>query len=104
MVNLIPKLNNVLTATTPGINYEVQPEYWERFEDAFATEANEFVACILDKEVPVKLEIGLMSLKIGWALQHALLSGERISPWLLIEMKITNKRTNRDIYKLWDEF
>lgn len=57
----------------------MQPEYWERFEDAFATEANEFVACTLNNTpVPLKLELGLMSLKIGWALQEALLTGERI--------------------------
>jgi myo-inositol 2-dehydrogenase/D-chiro-inositol 1-dehydrogenase len=79
MVNLDPRLNNVTMAQTSGINHEVQPEYWERFEDAFATEANEFVASIIDDTpVPLKLELGLMSLKIGWALQEALLSGERI--------------------------
>jgi myo-inositol 2-dehydrogenase / D-chiro-inositol 1-dehydrogenase len=42
-------------------------------------EANEFVAAILNNTpVPIALELGLMSLKIGWALQDALLSGERI--------------------------
>lgn len=61
------------------MQHEVRPEYWERFEDAFATEANELVAAILnDTSVPVKLELGLVSLKIGWALHEALLSGERI--------------------------
>lgn len=78
-VNVVPRLNNVTMAQTNGISHEVQPEYWERFEDAFATEANEFVASIVDNTpVPLKLELGLMSLKIGWALQEALLSGERI--------------------------
>lgn len=68
-----------MVADEEGIRHEVQPEYWERFEDAFATEANEFVAAIVnDTPVPVKLELGLMSLKIGWALQDALLRGERI--------------------------
>jgi myo-inositol 2-dehydrogenase/D-chiro-inositol 1-dehydrogenase len=76
-VNVVPRLNNVTMAQTGGIKHEVQPEYWERFEDAFATEANEFVACIVDDTpVPLKLELGLMSLKIGWALQEALLTGE----------------------------
>jgi myo-inositol 2-dehydrogenase/D-chiro-inositol 1-dehydrogenase len=79
MVNLVPRLDNVTTAEKGGIRHQVQPEYWERFEDAFATEANEFVASIVDDTpVPLKLELGLMSLKIGWALQDALLSGKRI--------------------------
>ena len=79
MVNLVPRLNNVTVASSKGIGHEVQPEYWERFEDAFATEANEFTSAILDHTpVPVKLELGLLSLKIGWALQEALLTGERI--------------------------
>ncbi|KAK5278300.1 hypothetical protein LTR16_008786, partial [Cryomyces antarcticus] len=57
----------------------VQPEYWERFEDAFATEANEFCERVLeDKPVPLPLELGLKSLEIGWALQEALLSGKTV--------------------------
>jgi myo-inositol 2-dehydrogenase/D-chiro-inositol 1-dehydrogenase len=79
MVNVVPRINNVVVADKSGIGHEVQPEYWQRFEDAFATEANEFLSAILNNtEVPVKMEIGLMSLKIGWALQEALLTGDRI--------------------------
>jgi myo-inositol 2-dehydrogenase / D-chiro-inositol 1-dehydrogenase len=79
MVNLIPRLNNVALAEKGGIRHEVQPEYWERFEDAFATEANEFIGSILhDTPVPLKLELGLMSLRIGRALQDALLTGKVI--------------------------
>jgi myo-inositol 2-dehydrogenase / D-chiro-inositol 1-dehydrogenase len=79
MVNLLPQSNNVKTATSIGITQQVQPEYWERFEDAFATEANEFIACIIeDTPVPLKLEMGLKVIKIGWALQEALLTGEVI--------------------------
>ena len=79
MVNLVPRLNNVTVASSEGIGHEVQPEYWERFEDAFATEAKEFTSAILDHTpVPVRLELGLLSLKIGWALQEALLTGERV--------------------------
>ena len=79
MVNLVPRLDNVTVASSKGVGHEVQPEYWERFEDAFATEANEFVSAVLDDTpVPVGLALGLMSLQIGWALQEALLTGERI--------------------------
>lgn len=77
MVNVIPKQNNVVIADKLGMRHEVQPEYWQRFQDAFALEANEFVGAILDdKEVPVKLETGITVMKIGQGLQHALLTGE----------------------------
>ncbi|OCK76107.1 NAD(P)-binding protein [Lepidopterella palustris CBS 459.81] len=78
-VNVHPHSNNVLVAGKSGISNEVQPEYWERFEDAFATEANEFCESVLeDKPVPLPLELGLKSLEIGWALQDALLSGKTV--------------------------
>lgn len=79
MINVHPRSNNVMIATGPGITNEVQPEYWERFEDAFALEANEFCESVLhDKPVPLPLELGLMVMEIGRALQDALLSGEQI--------------------------
>jgi myo-inositol 2-dehydrogenase / D-chiro-inositol 1-dehydrogenase len=79
MVNVIPKANNVVIADNLGIRHEVQPEYWQRFEDAFALEANEFVESVLkDKPVPLPLETGMMVMKIGRALQDSLLSGDRI--------------------------
>ncbi|KAL5044676.1 hypothetical protein BDW71DRAFT_198796 [Aspergillus fruticulosus] len=77
MVNVIPRANNVVVADKGGLRHAVQPEYWQRFEHAFALEANEFVDAVLnDKPVPVKLETGMTVMKIGQALQHALLSGE----------------------------
>lgn len=77
MVNVIPKANNVVVADKLGMRHEVQPEYWQRFEHAFATEANEFVDSVLgDKPVPLPLETGMAVMKIGRALQDALLSGE----------------------------
>ncbi|KAL4808165.1 hypothetical protein BDV18DRAFT_158277 [Aspergillus unguis] len=77
MVNVIPKNNNVMLADKLGMRHEVQPEYWQRFEHAFALEANEFTDAVLnDKPVPLGLETGVKVMKIGQALQHALLSGE----------------------------
>ncbi|KAF7557547.1 hypothetical protein G7Z17_g550 [Cylindrodendrum hubeiense] len=77
MVNVIPKANNVVIADKLGMRHEVQPEYWQRFEDAFALEANEFTDSVInDKPVPLPMEGGLMVMHIGRALQHALLSGE----------------------------
>jgi myo-inositol 2-dehydrogenase / D-chiro-inositol 1-dehydrogenase len=43
MVNVIPQADNVVLADKQGIRHEVQPEYWQGLEDAFATEAKEFV-------------------------------------------------------------
>ncbi|GAD98694.1 predicted protein [Paecilomyces variotii No. 5] len=78
-VNLVPRQNNVTVADKLGIRHEVQPEYWQRFEHAFALEANEFVESVLmDKPVPLPLETGMMVMKIGRALQDALLSGQVI--------------------------
>ena len=58
------------------MRHEVQPEYWQRFEDAFALEANEFVKAVLnDESVPLPLEKGIRVMEIGRALQEALLSG-----------------------------
>ncbi|KIW89782.1 uncharacterized protein Z519_09939 [Cladophialophora bantiana CBS 173.52] len=79
MVNVIPKANNVVVADKTGMRHEVQPEYWQRFEDAFATEAQEFVTSVLEgKEVPVPLESGFMVMKIGRALQESLLTGKAV--------------------------
>lgn len=79
MVNLIPRTNHVQVADSKGISHAVPEEYWQRFEDAFATEANEFVASVLEnKPVPVKLELGIKGLIIGRALQDSLLTGQRI--------------------------
>lgn len=84
MVNVHPRSNFVQVAGQNGISNGVQPEYWERFEDAFATEANEFVDCVLDdRPVPLGLEQGLKVMKIGHALQEALLTGRvvRFDDW-----------------------
>lgn len=79
MVNLLPRTNHVQVAGKQGITHAVPEEYWQRFEDAFATEANEFVECVLEnRPVPVKLELGIKGLVIGRALQDSLLTGERI--------------------------
>lgn len=76
-VNVVPRANNVVVNDKLGIRHEVQPEYWQRFEHAFETEANEFIDAILEnKQVPLKLETGMKVMVIARALQDALLSGE----------------------------
>lgn len=77
MVNVIPRVNNVVVADKIGMRHEVQPEYWQRFEMAFALEANEFIESVIeDTKVPLPLEGGILVMKIGRALQDSLLSGE----------------------------
>jgi myo-inositol 2-dehydrogenase/D-chiro-inositol 1-dehydrogenase len=77
MVNVMPRANNVVLADSLGMRNEVQPEYWQRFEDAFALEANDFVnAIVKDGPVPLPMEIGVTVMKIGQALQEALITGE----------------------------
>lgn len=77
MVNVVPRQSNVVLADKLGMRHEVQPVYWQRFQDAFALGANEFADAILNhKKVPLKLETGITVMKIGQGLQHALLTGE----------------------------
>lgn len=77
MVNVMPRANNVVLADNLGMRNEVQPEYWHRFEDAFALEANEFVnAIVKDEPVPLPMETGIAVMNIGRALQEALTTGE----------------------------
>ncbi|KAF2019513.1 NAD(P)-binding protein [Aaosphaeria arxii CBS 175.79] len=76
MVNVFPRANNVVLADRLGLRNEVQPEYWQRFEDAFATEANEFISSIVRNEpVPLPMETGIVVMRIGRALQEALCTG-----------------------------
>lgn len=80
-VNLVPRANNVMLCDKRGITHEVQEEYWQRFEHAFATEAQEFIDCILnDTPVPLPLRTGIKVMQIARALQSALWSGE-VSRW-----------------------
>lgn len=80
-VNLVPRANNVVLYDQRGINHEVQEEYWQRFEDAFATEAKEFIDCILlDEPVPLPLKTGVKVMEIARGLQAALMSGE-VTRW-----------------------
>ncbi|GKT64911.1 LOW QUALITY PROTEIN: myo-inositol 2-dehydrogenase [Colletotrichum tofieldiae] len=76
-VNVVPRANNVVLADKLGIRNEVQPEHWQRFEDAYALEANEFTDSVLqNKPVPLPIEKGVKVMEIGRALQDALVTGE----------------------------
>ena len=85
MLHLSPhKLTYPLTfvhSDKRGINHEVQEEYWQRFEHAFAIEAGEFIDSILnDTPVPLPLKTGIKVMQIARGLQSALWSGE-VTRW-----------------------
>ena len=78
-VNLHPAINLVSVYEKGGIRREIPETYYGRFEEAFVSEANEFVGCCLDGgEVPVPLGGAVKAVRIGCALQEALISGEKI--------------------------
>ena len=78
-VNTQPSLNHVHIYDNSGIRREIPQHYYDRFEYAFVTESNEFTACCLDnKELPLKLEAAVQAVRIGAALQEALITGKKI--------------------------
>lgn len=78
-VNAQPQSNLVNIYEPSGIRREIPGDYYGRFEQAFVTEANEFTACCLDNlKLPMKLSGAVQAVKIGCALQEALVSGRKI--------------------------
>ncbi|ETS81491.1 hypothetical protein PFICI_06493 [Pestalotiopsis fici W106-1] len=62
-----------------GITRDVPAHYYDRFEMAFVTEANEFAeACLDNKPLPLQLNNAVKAVEIGAALQEALVSGKQI--------------------------
>ncbi|KAI9038431.1 putative NAD binding Rossmann fold oxidoreductase [Aspergillus affinis] len=78
-VNTQPALNLVNIYDSAGIRREVPQHYYDRFEYAFVTEANEFTAsCLENTAIPLKLEGAVQAVRIGAALQEALITGQKI--------------------------
>ncbi|KAK6364050.1 uncharacterized protein PV06_03105 [Exophiala oligosperma] len=78
-INTQPQTNLVNIYEATGIRREIPPHYYGRFRDAFITEANEFTACCLDDTPPpMKLQGAVNAVRIGCALQEALISGKKI--------------------------
>lgn len=78
-VNANPQANFVNTYTSTGINREVPPHYYGRFENAFVQEANEWTtACLDDTKLPMKLSGALRAVEIGSYLQEALRTGRKL--------------------------
>ncbi|KKY13751.1 putative nad-binding rossmann fold oxidoreductase family protein [Phaeomoniella chlamydospora] len=78
-VNMQGRKNHTEIHDSYGIRREIPQTYYDRFKDAFLTEANEFTACCLDNtEEPVKLEGAVKAVRIGAALQESLITGNKI--------------------------
>jgi myo-inositol 2-dehydrogenase/D-chiro-inositol 1-dehydrogenase len=79
VVNGNPQQNLVEMHEPNGIRKEIAQTYYDRFEQAFVTESNEFTACILDgTKPPFRLQGAIQALKIGDALQQSLKTGKKI--------------------------
>lgn len=78
-VNANPQKDLVSLYHAGGITKEVQRDFWERFEGAFAREVNEFAeACLFDRALPMKLGTALKAGVIALALQEALVTGRQV--------------------------
>ncbi|CAI7621735.1 unnamed protein product [Penicillium glandicola] len=62
-----------------GARRELPKHYYERFREAFLTEANEFTASCLDNTpAPISLSSSVKAVVLGSALQRSLVTGEKI--------------------------
>ncbi|KAJ5408465.1 hypothetical protein N7509_002348 [Penicillium cosmopolitanum] len=78
-VNMQVRKNHVEIHDSQGARRELPQHYYERFREAFITEASEFTACCLDNSSPpISLQSSVKAVSIGQALQRSLISGEKI--------------------------
>lgn len=78
-VNANPQQNLVELHEGNGIRKEIPQTYYDRFEQAFVTESNEFTECVLDgKKPPFQLSGAIAAVKIADALQKSLRTGKKL--------------------------
>ena len=78
-VNMQGRKNHVEVHDSLGARRELPQHYYERFKDAFVTEAQEFAACCLDnKSLPISLRSSVKAVMIAQALQHSLVTGDKV--------------------------
>ncbi|GAD91794.1 NAD-binding Rossmann fold oxidoreductase family protein [Paecilomyces variotii No. 5] len=78
-VNMQVRKNHVEIHDSLGARRELPQHYYERFREAFITEAYEFTACCLDNtSPPISLQSSVKAVGIGQALQRSLISGEKV--------------------------
>ncbi|KAK0658850.1 putative oxidoreductase YrbE [Lasiodiplodia hormozganensis] len=78
-VNMQGRKNHVEVHDKLGSRRELPQYAFEHFGDAFITEVREFTEyCLENSPLPVSLESSVRALTIGRALQHSLVSGEKV--------------------------
>lgn len=78
-VNMEGRKDHVEIHDTLGARRELPKHYYDRFRDAFITEAHEFTTCCLDNlPIPVSLESSVRAIAIAEALQRSLVTGKKI--------------------------
>lgn len=78
-INMAPAQNLVEMHEPEGIRREIAQTYYDRFEQAFVTESNEFTAAVLDNTpLPFSLKGAIDAVRIGQALQDSLKTGKKI--------------------------
>lgn len=78
-VNSNPTTGLLESHVSTGIHRDIPQNYYERFENAFVTEANEFTEAVLEnKDVPVDIQSSYEAVRIGVALQESLRSQRKI--------------------------
>ena len=74
-----PRLNRVEIADANGLSNECTPTFYERFADAFVSEAQAFVDAIRgDEALPLNLHDALEATRIGIAMRESLISGQPV--------------------------
>ncbi|KAJ5461171.1 NAD(P)-binding protein [Penicillium daleae] len=78
-VNSQPRKNHVEIHDSLGARRQLPQHYYERFREAFVTEAHEFTECCLENTTPpITLQSSVKAVAIGQALQRSMISGEKI--------------------------
>ncbi|KAJ5605748.1 hypothetical protein N7510_008529 [Penicillium lagena] len=78
-INMQGRKNHVEIHDSTGARRELPQHYYERFKEAFVTEAQEFTACCLDnKPPPISLQSSVKAVAIGQALQRSLVTGDKL--------------------------
>ncbi|KAJ4250905.1 hypothetical protein NW762_011555 [Fusarium torreyae] len=78
-INMQGRKNHLEVHDAQGSRRELPQHYYERFREAFITEASEFTECCLEnKPVPISLESSVRAIAIAHSLQQSLISGEKM--------------------------
>jgi myo-inositol 2-dehydrogenase/D-chiro-inositol 1-dehydrogenase len=78
-VNMEGRKDHIEIHDSHGARRELPQHYYERFREAFVTEASEFtMSCLDDVPVPISLESSVRAIEIAEALQRSLVSRKKI--------------------------